>query len=571
MTEAKKKNRQWRKADGSKLPPKPTVAAPEIIGQGDLFSASGPNAATLANTGNRTPKFSFFAPGGDLETAPASERAMRFMHSLRIPEGPNAGKPVSLAPFQRQFIEGAMADDTANAILSIGRGNGKSAITAGLALGGLVGVWDRQPRREIVAAARTRDQGRIIWDFVAGFAATLPLELQKRLIYRRAPRLEIEYEGDGGGHVLRVIAADGKSALGGAPTMAILDERGHWALDRGDELEHALLSGLGKRAGRAFLISTSASDDTYPFSRWIDDPAPGSYVQEHRPAPGLPADDLESLLIANPGAPHGIGGSLEWLEAQAKRAIARGGSSLTSFRLYNRNERVSGEARDLLITLDEWLECETDSLPPREGGVVIGIDLGGSASMTAAAFYWPETGRLEALGTFPSMPSLLDRGQADGVAGRYVEMHERGELSVLGDKTVPVASWLTEVMRHVDGAPVAAITMDRYKQAELGEAITRAGIRAPLVWRGQGFRDGGEDAERFRRAVFDGQVKARPSLLLRSAFADTVCLRDPANNIKIAKARSTGRIDAAAASVLAVAQGARIAAQPKAKVRAVWV
>lgn len=496
---------------------------------------------------------------------------MHFMQALEIPEGPNAGKLVKLAPFQCRFIEGALSDNTANAVLSIGRGNGKSAITAGLGLGGLIGIWDRQPRREIIAAARTRDQGRIIWDFVAGFAASLPLEIQRHLVYRRAPRLEIEFEGDGGGHVLRVIAADGKSALGGAPTMAILDERGHWALDRGDELEHALLSGLGKRGGRAFLISTSASDDTHPFSRWIDDPAPGSYVQEHRPAPGLPADDPESLLIANPGAPHGIGASLAWLEAQAQRAIARGGSSLTSFRLYNRNERVSGEARDMLVTLDEWLSCETDALPPRQGGVVIGIDLGGSASMTAATFYWPETGRLECVGTFPGSPSLLDRGQADGVAGRYVEMHERGELTVLGDRTVPVAPWFVEVMRHVEDQLVLAITMDRYKQAELGEAITRAGIRAPLVWRGQGFRDGGEDAERFRRAVFDGRVKAKPSLLLRSAFADTVCLRDPANNIKIAKARSTGRIDPAAASVLAVAQGARIAAQPKAKARLAWV
>ncbi|MEM8823162.1 MAG: terminase TerL endonuclease subunit [Pseudomonadota bacterium] len=495
---------------------------------------------------------------------------MRFMHGLAVPEGPNAGKPISLAPFQSQFIQGALAPETANAVLSIGRGNGKSAITAGLGLGGLIGIWDRQPRREIVAAARTRDQGRIIWDFVAGFAATLPIELQTKLIYRRAPRLEIEFTGDGGGHVLRVIAADGKSALGGAPTMAILDERGHWALDRGDELEHALLSGLGKRGGRAFLISTSASDDTHPFSRWIDDPAPGSYVQEHRPAPSLPVDDVESLLVANPGAQHGIGSTLEWLQAQAKRANARGGSSLTSFRLYNRNERVSAESRDMLLTPDEWMHCEVGTLPPREGGVVIGIDLGGSASMTAAAFYWPQTGRLECLGTFPSMPTLLDRGQADGVAGRYVEMQQRGELNVLGDKTVPVAPWLVEVMRHVEDQPVLALVMDRYKQAELGEAIARAGIRAPLVWRGQGFRDGGEDAERFRRAAFDGQVKVKASLLLRSAFADTVCLRDPANNIKIAKARSTGRIDAAAASVLAVAQGARVAAQPKSKARLAW-
>jgi phage terminase large subunit-like protein len=54
-------------------------------------------------------------------------------------------------------------------------------------------------------------------------------------------------------------------------------------------------------------------------------------------------------------------------------------------------------------------------------------------------------------------------------------------------------------------------------------------------------------------------VKTAPSLLLRSAFADAVTLRDPANNLKLAKARSTGRIDAAAATVLAVrAEGARM-------------
>jgi phage terminase large subunit-like protein len=57
-------------------------------------------------------------------------------------------------------------------------------------------------------------------------------------------------------------------------------------------------------------------------------------------------------------------------------------------------------------------------------------------------------------------------------------------------------------------------------------------------------------------------VKTAPSLLLRSAFADAVCLRDPANNLKLAKARSTGRIDAAAATVLAVAEGARMMGRP---------
>lgn len=502
----------------------------------------------------------------------AAAKAIRFLGSLEIPEGPLAGRKLKLAPFQKQFVKGSLADGVSVAALSIGRGNAKTALAAGLALGSLLGEWDRQPRREIPIAARTRDQARIAWNFVAAFARTLPEDTQRQIIFRRQPRFEIEYEGDGGGHIIRAIAADGKSALGMAPTFALLDERGHWAPDQGDALEHAILSALGKRGGRALIISTSAPDDNHPFSRWLDDPQPGVYAQEHRPAPGLPADDPESLLIANPGARHGIGASLEWLQAQAQRAIARGGNTLTSFRLYNRNERVSGETRDLLLTVDEWLSCETAELPPRSGQCVVGIDLGGSASMTAAAFYWPATGRLECQGWFPARPSLLDRGQADGVASRYVEMGKRGELTTLGDATVPVAPWLGEVMRHVQGETIAAITGDRYKQAELGEAIGKAGIRAPVIWRGMGFKDGNEDIERFKRAAFDGRVKASPSLLLRSAFADAVCLRDPANNLKLAKARSTGRIDPVAATVLAVAEGARIAGRGERKpMVAAWV
>jgi phage terminase large subunit-like protein len=499
-------------------------------------------------------------------------KAIKFLESLCIPEGPKAGDKVKLAPFQKQFVKGALADDVNVAILSIGRGNAKTALSAGIALGAVMGEWDKQPRREIVIAARVRDQARIAFDFVVGFIRSLPDEVQAEFKIRRSPRLEIEYEGDGGGHFIRAIAADGKTALGSAPTLCLMDERGHWPLDRGDDLEHALLSGLGKRNGKALIISTSAATDSHPFSVWLDNPGPGIYIQEHRPAPGLPVDDRESLLAANPGAKHGIGSSVDWLQAQARRAIARGGSTLTSYRLYNRNERVSGESRDVLLTGDEWLLCETADLPPREGQVIVGIDLGGSASMTACAFYWPATGRLECLGTFPSNPGLADRGANDGVSGRYVEMHDRGELSLLGDKTVPIAAWLGEVLEQVEGESIAAIIADRYKQSELGEAMDRAGIRAPIVWRGTGWRDGGEDCERFRRATFDGKVKSRPSLLLRSAFADAVVLKDPANNLKLAKARSTGRIDAVQAAVIAIAEGARRIGRPATKARvATWV
>ncbi|MGC9448576.1 terminase large subunit domain-containing protein [Cereibacter johrii] len=539
----------------------------------DLFGF-GPNIGISKNHGDRrrTAPLSLLKKIGGKS---AGVRAIAFLGLLSIPEGKRAGKPLKLADFQRKFVKGTFAKNVMVGVLSIGRGNAKTALSAGLSLAELVGALQEhpQPKREVIFAARNRDQARIAFNFLLGYIQALPESDQALFTIRRGSKLEVEFEGNGGG-LARVIAADGKSVLGGAPTLAIMDERAAWEREKGDSLENAILSGLGKRDGRAIIISTSAPDDANTFSRWLDDPPPGTYVQEHRPPMGLPADDLDSLLIANPGAAEGIGSTPEWLVAQARRAIARGGSALSSFRNLNRNERISTEDRSVLVTVDEWMAAEVapDDLPARTGPCVLGVDLGGSRSMSAAAFYWPETGRLEALGTFPATPSLADRGASDGVSDRYVQMQERGELSVMGEATVPPGPWLAQIVRHLDGAEVACIVGDRFRHAEFVEAMQGAGLsRVPFIWRGFGWKDGSEDIERFRRALFDGEVKVAPSMLLRFAFADAITLVDPAGNHKLAKARSLGRIDAAAASVLAVAQGARMKATPQRKGRALWL
>lgn len=404
--------------------------------------ASGPNARKRAKSADPRPPVSLSLP-----TENSAELAIRFLETLKIPEGRLAGQPLKLAEFQRKFVRGALADGVMVAVLSIGRGNAKTALSAGLALGALKGVWDSQPKREILFAARNRDQAKTAFQFLVGFIEGLPEDEQALFTIRRGAKLEVEYSANGGG-LARCVAADGKSILGGAPTLALMDERAAWEPEKGDSLENAILSGLGKRDGRALIISTSAPDDTNTFSRWMDEPPIGTYVQEHRPAFGLPADDLPSLLEANPGAVEGFGPSAEWLLAQAQRAIARGGSALSSFRNLNRNERVSSEEKSVLITVDEWLaaEVDPDDLPRREGPCILGVDLGGSRSMSAAALYWPDTGRLEAVGAFPGKPSkqhlradlkggrtrrVIVRqplGAADGMAGGPVDHRaQRGD------------------------------------------------------------------------------------------------------------------------------------------------
>ncbi len=233
------------------------IRARDLHEHADLFG-NGPNAATLQKAGDRGGS----CPFSLLEKIRGKSqpiRAIQFLGLLRVPQGKNAGKPLKLADFQRKFVKGALSKGVMVGVLSIGRGNAKTALSAGLALAELVGALDvkPQPQREVIIAARNRDQAKTAFSFILGFIQGLPEADQAQFIIRRGSKLEIEFEGNGGG-LVRVIAADGKSILGGAPTLAIMDERAAWVRDKGDDLENAILSGLGSSVGQKLDVQIAA-------------------------------------------------------------------------------------------------------------------------------------------------------------------------------------------------------------------------------------------------------------------------------------------------------------------------
>lgn len=487
----------------------------------------------------------------------AADAAIRFVESLKVPEGPLAGRRIKLAEYQKRFIRGAYGEGISIGVFSAGRGSAKTMIGAALALGTLIGKIEPQPRREIAVAAKVRDQSLICFRYIEGLAASLPVKVRKQLTFVKAPRLEVRFDGDGGGHSIRVLASDAKNALGLSCVLVVEDERGAWN-EKGDGLEAALLGSLGKRNGRALIFSTSAPTDSHALSRMLDSPAEGMFCQEHKAPDNCVPDDIEAIKAANPGAVEGIGASLEWLQAAARRAMQRGGSALAAYRLYHLNIRCSDENRAVLIDAARWQACEVDTLPERAGPVICGLDLGGSASMSAWCNFWPATGRLEAWGAFGSSPSLVDRGRQDGVGDRYSEMHRRDELMVCGQNVVDVSAFIAAMVKKLDGIAPAALVADRFRASELQEALSKTSVRCPVVFRGMGWKDGSEDVERFRAFVFDGKVKTKASLLLRSAFGDAITVIDHAGNHKITKSKSLSRIDAACAATLAIAEGSRL-------------
>ena len=234
---------------------------------------SGPNAAAFCRTVIPAWYFSIFALVAEGADEPG-ERAIQFLHSLRIPEGPQRRQAGEARPVPKAIHQGRAGRRHRNVRSQHRARQRKTALSAGIALGGSVGVWDRQPRREILIAARTRDQARIACDFVVGFAGPCPMMCSATDLSPR-PRLEIEYEGDGGGHVLRAIAADGKSALGGARRWCSWMSAAIGSADqrRRPGTRAVVRSGQAWRAGADYQTRARRTMRTRFPSGWIEEPA----------------------------------------------------------------------------------------------------------------------------------------------------------------------------------------------------------------------------------------------------------------------------------------------------------
>ena len=143
--------------------------------------------------------------------------------------------------------------------------------------------------------------------------------------------------------------------------------------------------------------------------------------------------------------------------------LARRDPSLQAqFEALRLNLGVSDTAQMSLLDADTWQRLEKLPTGERDAEYILGLDLGANAAMTAAAAYWPRTGRLECFAVFPERPSLAERGLRDGVGSLYSRMNQRGELLVAGDR-LPDYSWMLRRIFTEWGKPVA-IAADRYKQ-----------------------------------------------------------------------------------------------------------
>lgn len=482
-----------------------------------------------------------------------TQALIKYLSGLEVSQGEGVGESLKLLPWERRFIHGAFKTD-GDAALSVARGNGKTTLLAGVASAFIDGPL-RQRRAEVVIAASSFAQARISFDHVRAF---LGEKLEDREKWRTLDSMASAWiEHRESGARLRVIGCDPKRAHGLAPALTLCDEPAQWELSKSERMLSALRTAAGKIPGsRLIALGTRPDDDQHWFEKLLTGGA--DYSQTHASAPDDDPFKVRTWHKANPSMrymPH-----LRKRIEQEAREAKTDPSKLASFRALRLNQGTADVLQSYLIEADTWRRIESPDVE-RRGRWALGLDLGTSAAMCAAAGFWPDTGALEAVACFPELPDLRERGLADGVGGLYQRMHERGELIIAGRRASDISALLREV-RERWGFP-DVIVCDRWREAELRDALEKAGYPlAVLDVRGQGYKDGGEDVRDFRKAVALDVVKPANSLLLTSAMSEARVVSDPAGNAKLAKNHEGGRRvrardDAAAAAILAVAAGYR--------------
>lgn len=464
-----------------------------------------------------------------------------------IPEGAQVGQPIKLAEFQRRFILEVFDNPagTRRAYLSVGRKNGKTALIACLLLAHLVGPEAKQ-NGQLVSGALSRDQAALVFNLASKMVQMSP-ELSK--IVRIVPSgkrliglpMNTEY---------KALAAEGRTAHGLSPFLAILDEIGQVKGPQNDFVDAITTSQGAHEAPLLLVISTQAPTDADLMSIWLDDaersgdPTIVSHVYAATDDCGLM--DRKAWKAANPAL--GLFRSEKDVEEQARQA-ERMPSAENTFRVLTLNQRRNMVSAFVSPTVWKAGNGEAGSL---EGAVYGGLDLSATTDLTALVLTSRIDGELRVHPYF-WMPqdSVVEAAKRDRAP--YDVWLREGLLRTTPGKVIDYDFVARDIGEITAGLNIAKIGFDRWRMDRMKGALERQGVELPLEPFGQGYVSMSPALDALEADLLAERVRHGGHPVLAMCAANAVAVPDPAGNRKLDKSKATGRIDGMVA--LAMAEG----------------
>jgi phage terminase large subunit-like protein len=483
-----------------------------------------------------------------------AEKVLAFIETyLLVPEGTSVGKPLVLEPFQKQFITEIYDNPagTRSAILSIARKNGKSALIAAIMLAHVVGPMARQ-NSQVVSGAMSRDQAALVYSLASKM---LKLQPQFAGLFRCVDSSKRIY-GLRKGVEYRALAADGTTAHGLSPVLAILDEVGQVRGPMTPFIEAIVTSQGAHENSLLMTISTQASSDADLLSVWIDDAKRSGdpHTVCHVYAADAECDLLDKTqwVKANPAL--GVFRGEKDLEEQLKQA-SRIPAMEASARNLLLNQRISLTSLWLAPTV--WKDCAApiDMEVFLSGPVVMGLDLSSRSDLTAAVFAAKDDQDFVHLLPLVFAPEVGMEARELRDKAPYTTWVRNKQMVAVPGATIDYR-WVTHYLQQFcesTGIEVSSIQFDRWRIRDLQVAAQEVGFGGAAEWVevGQGYKDFSPRVEAFESALLQKRICHGAHPLLNMSASNAIVVRDPANNKKIDKSKSTLRIDPLVAAVMA--------------------
>lgn len=466
------------------------------------------------------------------------------------------GKPVVLREWQRVEIRKIYdnPDGTRRAIISFGRKNGKTALSAFLLLLHLCGP-EARPNSQLFSAAQSRDQAAILFALAAKVVRMSPDLSAVVTIRDTAKQLACGELGT----LYRALSADASTAYGLSPVFIVHDELGQVRGPR-SELYEALETATGAQDNPlSIVISTQAPNPTDLLSVLIDDAKTGADPRVVLSIYSAPDDadpfSDETIRLANPA----FG---DFQNAEEVRAMAEDARRMPSrepeYRNLILNQRV--EMMSPFVSRSVWGACGAKVADRFDGPVYGGLDLSSVNDLTAKVYISHVAGLWHVKPTF-WLPSegLAEKSRNDRVP--YDLWAKQGFLRTTPGKTVEYEYVAATLWADVQEMDVRKIAFDRWNFRHLKPWLLKAGFRedqlegdhAIFEPMGQGYQSMSPALRDLESDLLDGKFAHGDHPVLTMCAANAVVTADPAGNRKLDKGKATGRIDGMVA--LAMARG----------------
>lgn len=483
------------------------------------------------------------------------DRNIRWIEEhCRIPEGRDVGKPVKLRPWQKRDIRKIYDNPggTRRAIISFGRKNAKTTLAAFLLLLHTCGPEARR-NSQLNSAAQSKDQAAILFKLAAKVVRLSPTLSPVVIIRDTVKELACPELGT----LYKALSAEVSTSYGLSPVFIVHDELGQVKGPRSD-LYDALETAVGAHENPlSIVISTQARTDADLLSVLIDDALAGHdprvVISLYTADQALDPFDEATIRLANPA----FG---DFLNAKEVRAMAEDARRMSSreaeYRNLVLNQRV--EASSPFVSRTIWQSCGAPVKPflPRHS-VYGGLDLSAVNDLTALVligavenvwqvqpYFWlPKDG-------------LTEKAKRDRVP---YDVWERDKLLLAAPgKTVDyeyVAGFLFDLFARFN---IVKIGFDRWGFKHLRPWLLKAGFTEKQVDEhfeefGQGYQSMSPALRELEGDILNGRLAHGNHPVLSMCAANAVVLTDPSGNRKLAKDKSSGRIDGMVA--LAMAKG----------------